>query len=164
MRVTVPAALGVVVVVALASVAAGAAQMPSTVPCEAIVLRPKYLDGSHRVVLGRVAFQRTRVLQTSEIGGSRRYWSFALVFVRAGGTPVTISVPLNWRDRVAISWGTTVTHTLRFATCPTPPNLSPNRWNGYPGGFYVRQRGCVPLRIRVGNRAAVVRFGVGHSC
>jgi hypothetical protein len=155
-----------VALAALTSAAAGAAPPPNIVPCDSVVLRPKYLDGSHRFVLGRVAFHRTRVFQTAEgRGGSLPYWSKALVFIRAGRMPVTISVPTNWRERAAITWGNlTVTHTLRFAPCLTPPNLSPNRWNGYAGGFYVLEPACVPLRVRIGERSAAVRFGIGRAC
>ena len=155
-----------VALVALTSIAANAAPPPATVPCTAVVLRPTYLDGSHRFVLGRVAFSGTRVLQTADVGGdgSLRYASKALVFVRPGRAAVTVSVLLAWRHRAAIAWRTEPTHSLRFGRCPIPPNLSRNRWNGYHGAFFVREPACVPLRVRVGERTAIVRFGVGRAC
>ena len=149
--------------IAVTSAAADAASPSATVACDAVKVRPASLDRSHRFILGRVAFRRTPVLQISHIGGGLAHWSRTPVFIRSR-TPVTISVPKAWRDRVAMTWGSAVTHTLRFAPCPTPANLSPHRWNGYDGGFRVREPACVPLRVRVGERVATVRFGVGRAC
>ena len=157
------AVLTVALLIAATSATADAASPPATVACDAIKVRPASLDRSHRFVLGRVAFRRTPVLQVSQTDGAFRYWSRTPVFVRPR-TAVTITVPMAWRDRVAITWGSTVTHTLRFAPCRTPANLSPNRWNGYDGGFYVREPACVRLRVRVGEQVATVRFGVGRAC
>ena len=150
-----------VALLALVSVAADAAPPPQSVPCAGVVLRPKTLDRSHRIVLDRVAFPGTRVWQTASTHSSLPYSSKALVFVRPGRSAVTISVPLAWRDRAAISWGgTTATHTLRFPSCPTREA----RWNGWNGLFYVQAPACVPLHISVGQRSAMLRLGIGNAC
>jgi hypothetical protein len=158
---SVPVAAALVVLTALA---ADAATSPPTVHCSAVMLRPQTLDGSHRVVLGHVAFSRSPVFQVADVGGPLRYSSRWLLFVHPG-RGVTIGVPPAWRTRAAVSWGGTgVVPAVRFERCPTPPNLSPGRWNGYVGRFHVREPGCVPLRIRAGGRSTTVRFGVGRPC
>jgi hypothetical protein len=159
-------ALTAILLVALAGGAADAAPPgPWRVHCDAVTLRPTRLDATHRVVLGHVAFQGRRVFQVAEVGGSGyRYWSKVLLFVRPGNTPVVIGVPPAWRDRVGIVWGSPVAAALRIEGCAIPPNLSPNRWNGYVGGLYVRAPGCVPLIVRVRERSTVIRFGLGKAC
>ncbi len=59
-----------------------------------------------------------------------------------------------------MTWGTTAARELRVAACASPPN----RWNGYAGGFYVREPSCVPIIVRVGQRSKGMRFGIGRSC
>jgi hypothetical protein len=123
------------------------------------------LDGTHRIVLDHVAFWRRRVFQIADVGGPLRYWSRSLLFIRPGRTSVTISVPRAWRPRAAIFWGDSgAVSTATFAGCSIPPTLSPDRWNGYVGGFYVSEPACVPLRIQVGQRSTTVRFGIGRAC
>lgn len=79
--------------------AANAAPRPiAVVTCAGVDLRPGRLDGSHRIVLGRVGFERRAVLQTAEVDGLLPYWSKTLLFVRAGRVPVILSVPRSWRD------------------------------------------------------------------
>lgn len=154
-----------IVLAALTGVTAGAAPPPpQTIPCDGVILRPRELDGSYRVLLGRVAFRRTPVFRIAEVGGPLPYWSKVLLFVRAGGTPITITVPEPWRIRAAITWGSPAVHALRVGACPTPPPLLPDRWNGYAGGLYVREPACVPLRVRVATRSATVRLGIGRAC
>ena len=87
-----------------------------------------------------------------------------LLFIRPR-TSITISVPHAWRTGAAISWGGSgAVSVVRFEGCSIPPNLSPKRWNGYVGYFYVREPTCVPLHVRVGRRSTTVRFGIGRTC
>ena len=87
------------------------------------------------------------------------------MFIRPSRTSVTIGVPHAWRTRAAIAWGGSgVVSTVRFTGCSIPPNLSPDRWNGYVGGFYVREPACVPLRVAVGQRSTTIYLGIGRAC
>jgi hypothetical protein len=75
---------------------------------------------------------------------------------------VSVSVPESWRQRAAITWGTSGTvSSLRLTACLRPPGI----WGFYAGGVYVRSAGaCVPLVFRIGTRSATVRFSVGRPC
>lgn len=154
-----------VALVALTGLTAGAARPPPTVRCSAVILRPQTLDGTHRVVLRHVAFWRRRAFQIAAVGGSLPFWSRTLLFIRSSRTSVTIGVPRAWRTRAALAWGGSgVVSTVRFAGCPIPAKLSPDRWNGYVGGFYVREPACVPLRVAVGTRGTTIHLGIGRAC
>jgi hypothetical protein len=92
------------------------------------------------------------------------YWSKSGMVTRGDGRPMTVTVPRNWRDRVAIAWGDGghgVFQSIRFAGCDSGPSSG----NAFAGGFFLRSpSACVPLVFRVGTRSAVVRFGVGRRC
>jgi hypothetical protein len=159
------------VLLTLAAVAAAAASAsrgaePRTVTCDSVVTpsgehdwRPK------RVVLGLVAVP-PRYVGQPEATGSRRwpYWLKSGLVVRAQSEAVLVSVPAAWRSRVAIGWGgVEAAATLRIAPCPPPGALGD--WNPYAGGFLLRSRSaCVPLEFTMGDRRAVVRFGIGRRC
>lgn len=122
----------------------------------------------YRVVLGivsvppaylkQVGSTRTWVSST----GPWRYWHKAGLAIRAGRVPVSVTVPMAWRSRAAITWGDSgIVSSLRLAACPSPPNV----WNSYAGGFYLRTRSaCVPLVFRTGSRSTTVMFGLGRRC
>jgi hypothetical protein len=80
------------------------------------------------------------------------------------GESVTVTVPLEWRKRVAISWGNAVHrvfHTIRIAAC----HRYPNQGYAYAGGFFLRSpSACVPLSFLVGSRQQTVWFGIGRRC
>lgn len=156
------------VVVVLAVVCATASARPAgTVPvtCASIITpggsfewRPK------RVVLGVVDVPPAYIPQTVRGEGRWPYWSKAGLVVRAGSPPVVVRVPSAWWDRVAITWGDGgPAVALRIASCP--PSSSLKGWNPYAGGFLLKTRAaCVPLMVRVGDRTAIVRFGIGKRC
>ena len=155
------------ILLALAATTAVEAQPSSvpTVPCGQIILRiSSGHAGGYRIVLGVVSVppaQLIQVVPTHERPWA--YWRKAGLVVRAGSPPVTVSVPATWRRRAAISWGnrTGTGSEVRIASCPGPKTV----WNAYAGGFYLRTRfACVPLRVSVGARSRVVRFGLGRPC
>jgi hypothetical protein len=161
--------LALLVFPALAAVGAQSAGSapPSTASCEQIALhlRSGSEDG-YRVVLGRVGVpdeQHTSRRASRKPNAAWPYFRRVGLIVRGGTSPVTIAVPEGWRDRVAISWGTTApTSSLQIASCGTSVSKP---WNAYSGGFHLRSRAdCVPLDIRVGGRSTSVRFGVGRAC
>jgi hypothetical protein len=96
-------------------------------------------------------------------GGRWPYWEKAGLVVRAGRSPVTVSVPQAWRTRAAITWGNNkpMVSSLRISPCTSPPNV----WNAYAGGFFMRTHGaCIPLIFQVGDRRRLVHFGIDHRC
>ena len=161
--------LALLIFPALAAVGAQSADSApgSIASCEQIArhLRSGTEDG-YRIVLGNVGVPDEQ--QTSQ-GASRthtRPWPYFRrvgLVVRGGTSPVAITVPEGWRDRVAISWGNTrAVSSLRIASCGAAVSKP---WNAYAGGFHLRSRAdCVPLEIRVGGRSTTIRFGVGRAC
>ena len=161
--------LALLIFPALAAVGAQSADSaaPSTAGCEqiAVHLRSGSEDG-YRIVLGRVGIpdeQHTSRRAVRHRGTAWPYFRRVGLVVRGGTSPVTITVPEGWRDRVAISWGNTpAVSSLQIASCETSVSKP---WNAYTGGFHLRSRAaCVPLDIRVGGRSTSVRFGVGRAC
>ena len=161
--------LALLIFPALAAVGARSADSapPSTASCEQIALhlRSGSEDG-YRIVLGRVGIpdeKRTSGRASRNRGAQWPYFRRVGLIVRGGTSPVTITVPEGWRDRVAISWGNTpAVSSLQIASCGTSVSKP---WNAYAGGFHLRSRAdCVPLDIRVGGRSTSVRLGVGRAC
>jgi hypothetical protein len=172
--------LGVLVLIALVgalsasclggSSNSGAVSAPRTnvqlvVTCDQVILRPKspFADG-YRRVLGVIAVPAAYIPQVVRITGGRwPYWEKAGLVVRAGRSPVTVSVPQAWRTRAAITWGNAkpAVSSLRISGCPSPPHV----WNAYAGGFFMHSHGaCVPLIFQVGQRRQLVRFGIDRRC
>jgi hypothetical protein len=91
-------------------------------------------------------------------------WRKTPLIVRAGRTPVTVSVPPAWRSRAAIIWGSGTIGprpALRIAACPRAPHQALG-WNVYAGGFFLRSASaCVPLTFQVGDRRRTLRFSLG---
>jgi hypothetical protein len=161
--------LALIIFPALAVVGARSASSapPSTASCEQIVLRVGAgTEDGYRVLLGKVAVPDERHTSQAAFRAHGKPWPYFRqvgIVVRAGTSPVTISVPEGWRHRVAISWGNTpAVSSLQIATCGAS---GPKPWNAYAGGFYLRSRAdCVPLRFQVGGRSTSVRIGVGRAC
>ena len=161
--------LALLVFPALAAIGARSADSapPATAGCQQIALhlRSGSEDG-YRIVLGRVGIpdeEHTSGRAARHRGAQWPYFRRVGLVVRGGTSPVTITVPEGWRDRVAISWGNTpAVSSLQIASCETSVSKP---WNAYTGGFHLRSRAaCVPLDIRVGGRSTSVRFGVGRAC
>ncbi len=93
----------------------------------------------------------------------RRFFKAGLV-IRASGQSVVVVVPVAWRRYAGIAWGyggKGVFDRLRFAGC----SALPTQGFAYSGGFYVRSPHiCLPLVFRVGQRTAIVRFGLARRC
>ena len=109
----------------------------------------------YRQVLGAVAVPPVYMAQIAETGEpSLAVLAKQGLVIQAVRTPVTVTVPREWRDRVAIEWGYGGTggpfHTLRIAGCPSDPT----KGNAYSGGFHLRRSSdCVPLRFTVAGRS-----------
>jgi hypothetical protein len=138
---------------------------PLVVTCDQIILRPKSpFAGGYRRVLGVISVPPAYIPQVVSTPGDQwPYWEKGGMVVRAGRSRITVSVPQAWRNRAAITWGNgkPAVSSVRFAPCPSPPNV----WNAYAGGFLLSSRGaCVPLVFQVGQRKKLVRFGIDRRC
>ena len=164
--------VALIAALALAAVLATAARPvssagPATASCGQIVLRLRSgTDDGFRILLGKVAVPDERHTSHAALRTDGKAWPYFRrvgLLVRGDASPVTVTVPEGWRDRVAISWGNTpAVSSLRIASCGVSA-LKP--WNAYAGGFYLRSSAdCVPLDFRVGGRTTSVRFGVGRAC
>ena len=138
-----------------------------TISCDRIVLhaRSGFEDG-FRVLLGAVSVPGSRHLAgdpAANVEGRWRYYRNAGIAIRSGTSAVSVSVPVGWRNRVAVSWGDSpVSSSLQFAPCG---RSGAGAWNAYSGGFHLKARGdCVPLVVTVGGMSTTVRVGVGRAC
>src|SRR5262245_3652862 len=119
-------ALAGVAVLALAPVAHTARHR--TVPCSEVIDHPRfpYRNSGYRTVLGAVSVPAAYLAQIENTGEPPfPWWRKAGLVIRANGTPVTITVPPGWRDRVAFEWGNAGTggpfSSLSIAGCSSDP-------------------------------------------
>ena len=115
-----------------------------------------------KIVLGRISVRPGYGQPALRVGGRWPYWQKNGIEIMAGTPVVLISLPESWRQRAAITWGTSGTvSSLRLTSCARPARV----WDGYAGGFYLRSAAaCVPLVFRIGDRSATILFSVGRRC
>jgi hypothetical protein len=146
------------------SSATSAAVQPLVVACDQVIIQAKSAPAGYRRVLGVIWVPPVYIPQVvSSPGGRWPYREKAGMVVRAGRSPVTVTVPQAWRTRAAITWGNDIpaVSSLRFSPCPSPPNV----WNHYPGDFLLHSHGaCLPLVFQVGQRKRRVWFGIDRRC
>jgi hypothetical protein len=153
--------VGIAALCAAAAAAAAPTAPERAVGCaDAVDVR---VEGT-RILLGAVVLSPGRELERPSLRGDARWRWFrpARIAVRDGEPDVSASVPLGWRERLAVSWGgSEPTGDVGFGRC-----VSPGRgWTVYEGGLHLRKRAdCVPLLVRVGGTSTTVRFGVGRTC
>jgi hypothetical protein len=175
--------VGGIVVVAVAAFAAGCggseessappttASQPAAsdlplVSCDDSIGGARYsgTDDGARIVLGVISVPPAYVPEAAAPGGAGgwKYSAPADFVVRSEQPPFDLSVPKEWRDRVAISFGgTKPVPALRIPTCPN--NGLP--WNAFAVVFSLQERtACVPLTVAVGGKSETVRFGLGERC
>src|SRR5207253_11145210 len=84
-------------------------------------------------------------------------------------------VPDQVASRFAIGWGSPARRTRHLVVQGCPPGScaadhgssvcdSSSSWLGYPGGYSVRQVGCLPLLVRAAGQEQRVLIGVGAPC
>jgi hypothetical protein len=122
-----------------------------------------------RVLLDVVSVLPLNVEEAVANTGQRAwpYWVKAPLFLAAKAGPITVSVPPQWRTRVAISWGNRSAYesVQQIAGCASKSSPGSSMWLAYVGGFFLRSTTtCFPLVFRTGGRKATVRFGVGTTC
>jgi hypothetical protein len=153
--------VGIAALCAAAAAAAAPTAPEQAIGCaEAADVR---VEGT-RILLGAVVLSPGHTLERPPLRGDApwRWRRPARIAVRDGEVDVAVSVPLGWRDRVAVAWGDSPpAAAVRFARCAAPVR----GWTVYEGGLHLRRRGdCVPLVVRVGGRSTTVRLGVGRAC
>lgn len=116
-----------------------------------------------RILLGAVVLSPGRELERPTLRGDGRWRWYrpARIAIRDGEPHVSVSVPLGWQRRFAVSWGgSEPTDAVRFGRC-----ASGRGWTVFEGGVHLRKRAaCVPLVVRVGGTSTTVRLGVGRAC
>src|SRR5205807_3874368 len=86
--------------------AAHATPVARTVPCDEIIRHTTFPYRGYRLVLGAVSVPPAYLAQVVPTGQRPwAYWRKAGLVVRAGGPPVTVTVPRAWRRRAAITGG-----------------------------------------------------------
>jgi hypothetical protein len=146
------------------SVDESSAATTAVIPCDEVVGKQRSgTEAGYRVVLGIIAVPPARLRRVVPTkSGQWPFWRKAGLVLHPTRKTVSVSVPKPWRRRVAIVWGNggPPVSAVKFQPCP-----SGTRWNGYAGGFYLRERHeCVPLTFRAGNRSQTIRFGFNRSC
>jgi hypothetical protein len=116
------------------------------------------------VVLGRVALTTNRALPAGPSGESdpatRLYAKNGLVV--ASDSTFQLVVPRAWRSRVAIGWGSGAPHVARFVIPRCDGGGA--AWLAFAGGYWARDRACVPLLVQARHRTVRVHVGVGAAC
>src|ERR687896_1778295 len=100
-------------VLALATLAGATArsapsQLPSTVPCDRVVLQTKfpYPSSGYRLVLGVVSVPPAHLPNVYPTSSRLwPYWRKAGLVTRADRGPIFVGVAKAWRDRVKVGWG-----------------------------------------------------------
>jgi hypothetical protein len=119
----------------------------------------------YRLVLGDVAMPPARLPPLAPSGHAAWPYGEKTGFqFHGGGSPVTITVPEAWRDRVAV-FGVT-SRPLGFAAAVHIPRCPPrSAWDTYVSAFYTRSRtACVPLQVQVKRHTVTLWFGLGRRC
>jgi hypothetical protein len=114
----------------------------------------------YRTVLDVAALDGTE-LEVNEVGsGDDRYYAKTGLLVRAGQSFV-LEVPEAQRGAMSIDWGSLEERTWERSV---PACDSDASWLVFAGGYRVREPGCLPLRVRQGEREEEVEIGVGAPC
>jgi hypothetical protein len=119
----------------------------------------------YRLVFGDVAMPPARLPPLGPSGHAAWPYGEKTGFqFHGGGSPVTITVPGAWRDRVAV-FGVT-SRPLGFASMVRIPGCPPrSAWDTYVSAFYTRSRtACVPLQVQVKRHTVTLWFGLGRRC
>jgi hypothetical protein len=138
-------------------------QLATVLPCTNIIDALDKLPSGYEAIGANVALPTKKVLGRGALPSGSDGYRFAKqgLFVRTGGSAELI-VPPAWQERLMVGWGDAprTTH-LQVAGCGTNPLI---KWVVFAGGFYVKQRGCVPLIVRAGGTDCKVHIAVGAKC
>jgi hypothetical protein len=171
------AALGAVVLAALA--AAGAARAQEDIPTRDCRSRiesghgPLTFARQNSVIVGPLAFSGLQRVRTNlgRRDAEGRYFVKSAVTIRAG-RPVTMSVPARFADRIGLAYARTPqpVAVVRFEPCPPDTRAFSydgrvGNVTGFNGGFVLTRPGCYRVEVRVeGGRTHAVRIPFGYPC
>ncbi|MET3923427.1 hypothetical protein ABIB26_004393 [Arthrobacter sp. UYEF20] len=81
------------------------------------------------------------------------------------GTKMEILVPPDMQDKMRIGWsndGYRLANELKVSGCESNPAGA--QWVAYPGGFWLKEAGCVPLTITTDTTTETIHVPIGKSC
>lgn len=85
--------------------------------------------------------------------------------VMKAGTAFTLSVPAEMRDSMKIGWsnsGYTLADELVIPGCSSAQANA--NWLVYPGGFWLKEPGCVPLEVTTDQTTQTTYIPIGKTC
>ncbi|MCQ9166147.1 hypothetical protein [Arthrobacter sp. STN4] len=85
--------------------------------------------------------------------------------IMKAGTAFTISVPLEMRNSMKIGWsnsGYTIANKLTVSDCTS--NQDNADWLVYPGGFWLKEPGCISLVVTKGQTSQTIHIPIGKTC
>lgn len=138
------------------------------VPCDHIIFDLAAPSPPRRVVLEHVALPPERFPFRPHYSRHRRpfpYFAKDGIDVRYVDAVVELVVPVDWRKRFAIGWGSPArpTWSVRIPPC-AQIGYPGGEWRAYAGGYWLRKPACVPLIVRVGGETTRIRLGIGVDC
>lgn len=77
----------------------------------------------------------------------------------------TLSVPAQMRGAMKIGWsnrGYTLADELEIPGCN--PHQANGDWLVYPGGFWLKEPGCIPLEVTTGQTNLTIYIPIGKPC
>ena len=102
-------------------------------------------------------------------GGEGKPGVLGLMFISTGdtsaGAAFTLSVPEEMRGTMKIGWsnsGSTLANELVNPGCTS--NQANADWLIYPGGFWLKEPGCIPLVITKGQTSETIHIPIGKTC
>lgn len=81
------------------------------------------------------------------------------------GAKMEILVPPEMQDRMRIGWsndGYRLARELKVPGCESNP--AGGQWVAYPGGFWLKEAGCMPLTVTTGTATETIYVPIGKSC
>lgn len=124
---------------------------------------------------GAIGVPGVMAISISVIGSNTIHWGGGasyqgLQFAKVGlvlkaGTAFTLSVPAEMHGTMLIGWsnsGYTLAHSLTIPGCTSSqPDAD---WLAYPGGFWLKAPGCVPLTVTQERSSRTIHVPVGMPC
>lgn len=155
---------------------AGASTMPDPEPaatildCGAAVAAEATFEKHYREVLGVVLLSTSDggTNSTGPVPQGDRFFGKSGLYVRQGAKFELVAPD----DGMLILWGSGQTPyaRLQIPGCTAADarlslsKAAPTDWLVFTGGFFVREHGCYPLIVRVGDKEERVRIAVGADC
>lgn len=119
--------------------------------------------------------QEVLYINTASTGTGLNQWSAGAAsdglqlqkmgLVMKAGTAFTLSVPAEMSGRMKIGWsdsGYTLADELVIPGC-TSAHANAN-WLVYPGGFWLKEPGCIPLEVTTDQTTQTIYIPIGKPC